>query len=86
MKGFLTVLAYTFKESSRKKTFIISTIITLILTIVIVSLPAIIKSFDNKQPSKTEQGSNSSSNKGVIFVVDSKDILNGSLGKLGHIF
>jgi len=86
MKGFFTVLSYTFKENSRKKTFIISTIITLILTIVIVSMPAIIKSFNSKQPSKTEQGSNSAKSKGVIFVVDSKAILKGNLNKLALVF
>ena len=86
MKGFFTVLAYTFKENSRKKTFIISTVITLILTIVIISMPAIIKSFDKKAPNKTEQGSKSTENKGIIFVVDSKGILKGNLNKIGTVF
>ncbi|MCB2294687.1 ABC transporter permease [Clostridium algoriphilum] len=86
MKGFFTVLGYTFKENSRKKTFIISTIITLILTVVIVSLPAIIKSFDNDNKIKTEQTSSNYKNKGVIFVVDSKDIVKGNLNKLGSSF
>lgn len=91
MKEFFTVLGYTFKENSRKKSFIISTVITLILTILIVSLPAIIKSFDNNgknkaqvqtqtgQPGKTES-------KGTMFVVDSKDILKGDLDKLNSAF
>jgi len=86
MKGFFTVLGYTFKENSRKKSFIISTIITLILTITFVSMPAIIKSFDKGATNKTEQGSKAAANKGLIFVVDSKNILNGSFDKLGSIF
>ena len=86
MKEFLTVLGYTFKENSRKKSFIISTIITLILTIVLISMPAIIKNFDNDGPSKTEQGSKSAKPKGVIFVVDSKGILKGNSNKLGKTF
>ena len=86
MKGFFSVLGYTFKENSRKKTFIISTVITLILTVVIVSLPAIIKSFDNNQPNKTEQGSKNAENKGVIFVLDSKGILKGNLNKISTVF
>ncbi|HEY8891073.1 MAG TPA: ABC transporter permease [Clostridium sp.] len=86
MKGFFTVLAYTFKENSRKKSFIISTIITLILTITLVSMPAIIKSFDKGATNKTQQGSKVSENKGLIFVVDSNNILNGNFDKLGSTF
>lgn len=91
MKDFFTVLTYTFKENSRKKTFIISTIITLILTVLIVSLPAIIKNFDNNGKSKTEQGTKVDQTKkqepkGIVFVVDSKDILKGNLNKIGKTF
>lgn len=77
MKEFLIVLGYTFKENSRKKAFIISTIITLALTILVVSLPAIIKSFDNNDKNKTDQ-------KGSIFVIDSKGVLKGDLNKLSQ--
>ncbi|MBU3112861.1 ABC transporter permease [Clostridium lacusfryxellense] len=86
MKGFFTVLAYTFKENSRKKSFIISTIITLILTIALVSMPAIIKSFDKADTNKSEQGSKSGENKGLIFVIDSKNILDGNINKLSSAF
>jgi ABC-2 type transport system permease protein len=87
MKEFFTVLGYTFKENSRKKSFIISTIITLILTIVIVSLPAIIKTFDNNDKSNIEQGAKAGdTKKGVVFVVDSKSILKGDLSALGKVF
>lgn len=86
MRGFFTVLNYTFKENSRKKSFIISTIITLILTAVIVSMPAIIKSFDNTGKGKTQQESSNTKSKGVIFVVDSKGILKENLNKLSTVF
>jgi ABC-2 type transport system permease protein len=91
MKEFLTVLGYTFKENSRKKSFIISTVITLLLTISIISIPAIIKSFDNDGKTKTqEQGKSGDTNKkepkGVVFVVDAKDILKGDLNKLGIVY
>ncbi len=91
MKEFLTVLSYTFKENSRKKTFIISTVITLILTVLIVSLPAIIKSFDKGGTNKTQEQvkleeASKQSLKGVVFVVDSKDMLKGDLNKLGLAF
>ena len=88
MKEFLTVLSYTFKENSRKKAFIISTIVILILTVLIVSLPAIIERFDNNE---TEQGTKIDQTikqepKGIVFVVDSKDILKGDLNTLGKAF
>lgn len=88
MMEFFTVLIYTFKENSRKKVFIISTIVTLILTILIVSLPAIIRSIDNY---KTEQGAKidqteKQESKKVVFVVDSKGVLKGDLNQLGKDF
>lgn len=73
-------------ENCRKKTFIISTIITLVLTILIISLPAIIERYDNYQKNKTELGAKNDQTKGVVFVVDSKDILKGDLNKLGQVF
>jgi ABC-2 type transport system permease protein len=86
MKEFFTVLGYTFNENSRKKSFIISTVITLILTVLIVSLPAIIKSFDNAGENKTQAQTKSDQPKGVIFVVDSKGILKGDLTNLEKAF
>lgn len=87
MKEFLTVLGYTFKENSRKKTFIISTAITLILTVLIISMPAIIKSFDSPEKSETQNSdTNKEEPKGIVYVVDSKDILKGNLDKLDKTF
>ncbi|MGK0467662.1 ABC transporter permease [Clostridium sp.] len=87
MKEFLTVLGYTFKENSRKKAFIISTAITLILTVLIISMPAIIKSFDSPEKNKTQTDhTNKEEPKGIVYVVDSKDILKGNLDKLDKTF
>lgn len=91
MKEFLAVLGYTFKENFRKKSFIISTVITLILTILIISLPAIIKSFDNDGKNKTQQQTQNvqpekQEPKGTVFVVDAKGILKGDLSKLSIAF
>lgn len=86
MREFLTVLGYTFKENSRKKAFIISTVITLILTVVIISIPAIIKNFENNDKNKTEQQSKNDQPKGIIFVVDAKNILKGDLTNLENTF
>ena len=86
MREFLTVLGYTFKENSRKKAFIISTIITLILTVAIISIPAIIKNFENNDKNKTEQQSKNDQPKGIIFVVDAKNVLKGDLTNLENTF
>jgi ABC-2 type transport system permease protein len=87
MKEFLTVLGYTFKESSRKKSFIISTAITLILTVLIISMPAIIKSFDSTKKNETNSSdTNKEEPKGIVYVVDSNDILKGNLDKLDKAF
>jgi ABC-2 type transport system permease protein len=86
MREFLTVLGYTFKENSRKKAFIISTVITLILTVAIISIPAIIKNFENNDKNKTEQQSKNDQSKGIIFVVDAKSILKGDLTTLENTF
>ena len=88
MKEFLTVLKYTFKENLRRKTFIISTVITLLLTILIISLPAIIKTFENNKTQTEQQteGSNNQAQKGVVFVIDEKNILKGDLNNLSKVF
>lgn len=89
MREFLTILAYTFKENSRKKTFIISTIITLLLTISIISVPAIMNKVGSNEKNKTEQGTKVDKNqehKGIVYVVDSKEVLKGDLNKLSSAF
>lgn len=88
MKEFLIVLGYTFKENSRKKSFVISTIITLLLTIVIISLPAIIKSFDNNGKNSNVQTNQTKQQEkqGIIFIVDANGLLNGNLNKISNTF
>lgn len=90
MREFLTVLSYTFKENSRKKSFIISTVITLILTALIASMPAIIKTFNENSKNKTEQseasGSNTKESKGIVIILDSKNVLNGNLEAIKTVY
>ncbi|MEK6263547.1 MAG: ABC transporter permease [Clostridium sp.] len=87
MKEILTVLGYTFKENSRKKSFIISTAITLVLTVLIISMPAIIKSFDSPEKNETQNSdTNKEGPKGIVYVVDSKDILKENLDELDKAF
>jgi ABC-2 type transport system permease protein len=85
MKEFLTVLSYTFWENTRKKSFVISTLITLLLTVVVISLPAIITHFDAKdetgKATQVDQGPG-----GIVYVVDSGNILQGDLKQIGLAF
>lgn len=87
MNEFIAVLAYTFKENMRKKAFIISTIIILVLTIIVVSLPGIINAFDsrNKSKSSTVEASKQEK-KGIIYVVDSKNIFKNDMEKIKKAF
>lgn len=88
MREFFAVLAYTFKENIRKKSFIISTAITLTLTILIISLPAIVKTFeDNKtQTEQQTEVNNNQTQKGIVYVIDEKNILKGDLNELTKAF
>ena len=88
MKEFLAVLSYTFKENMRKKVFIISTIIIIVLTVVIVSLPGIITAFNDKGKSSTSNASQPSKSdmKGTVLIVDSKNIYTSDLTEISKIF
>ena len=85
MRDFLIVLGYTFHENIRKKAFIVSTIVALILTIAIILVPAGIKLFEqNKSISGTE--ANEKVTKTVVYFVDSKGLFKNDLSKLTEIF
>lgn len=88
MKEFLVVLSYTFKENMRKKAFIISTIIIIVLTAVIVSLPGIITAFNNKGKSATPNTKQVSKQgkKGTVFIIDSKNLFTSDLTDISKIF
>lgn len=81
MREFLTVLGYTFTENLRKKTFVVSTIIVLFLTVGIVSVPGIINHFQNKK-----NGTATEKIKGSVFVVDSKGIIKEDMAALQASF
>lgn len=87
MKEFLAVLSYTFKENMRKKVFIISTIIIVVLVAAIISVPGIINATSGKE--KNEASSTGKANEqrnNIIYVIDSKKIFIKDIKKLGVIF
>ena len=85
MKGILTVLGYTFYEHLRKKTFIVSTVITLILTIAVLNVPAIITHFENSKKTGEDQAVQGKANS-TVYVIDSKGLFKDDLQKLEQTF
>ncbi len=81
MKGILTVMGFTFRERARKKSFIISTAILLILSIAAICVPAIINSFKSTSNPATQSGTN-----GTVFVIDSQNIISSYTTELAKAF
>lgn len=87
MKEFLAVLSYTFKENMRKKAFIISTIIVIVLSVGIVSVPGIMNAVKSKDNGKNSSSSSSKiEQKSTVFIVDTKGIFNNSLNEINAAF
>ncbi len=89
MKEFLEVFRYTFRENLRKKAFIISTVIMLIIVIGAMVIPAVISS--GTQPSGTsnvpEPGSavgtgGSGTGKDIVYLVDKSGLFTDKLDQL----
>lgn len=70
MKNFFIVLKYTLLENIRKKSFIISTIIIVLLTIGVFNINNIIDAFSNKE--EGEEGRK-------VIIIDEQDIYGSSL-------
>lgn len=70
MKDLITVIKFTMKDMAKRKSFIISTIIILVLIVIGFNVPNIIKSIN---------GENS---KDKLLIVDNKNIFEGSLEAL----
>ena len=70
MKDIITVMKFTVKDMVKRKSFIISTIIILVLIIVGFNVPNIIKAFTKEDASDK------------ILIVDSEDIFEGNLETL----
>ena len=74
MKDLKTVIGFTIKEMAKRKSFVISTIIIVLIIIIGFNIPNIIKLFN---------GDNSSSGtQNKLLVVDSSNLFEGSLDTL----
>ena len=70
MKSLMTVTKFTMREMVRKKSFVISTLIILILIVIGFSIPKLIKTFMEDKP------------KDRIEIVDKDNVFEGNLETL----
>ena len=85
MRGFLTVVAFTFKENIRKKVFIISSIITILLVVLSIGIPAAAIRLETVETTADAQ-LQSDSKKSTMYVVDTERILNSDFTELSKIY
>mgnify|MGYP001049337164 CR=1 FL=1 len=69
MRDIFTVIKFTMKEMIKRKSFIISTLIILVLIVAGFNVPNIIKSFSGNETDGTQ---------GKLLIVDSEGIFEGS--------
>lgn len=87
MRVFFAVAGYTIKEYLTKKSFIISTIIMLLIAGIAGSFPAIKDAVFNRDKTSVSDSESSSTDKGgIIFVNDDLKILNGDLSYIEKEF
>lgn len=78
MREFLEVFRYTFKENIRKKSFIISTIVMLVIIIASMLIPAVIANVQTSDKGKeTEKGT-----KSIVYLVDKSGLFADKLDQL----
>ncbi|EPR12183.1 ABC transporter permease [Ruminiclostridium papyrosolvens] len=83
MKEFLEVFKYTFRENARKKSFIISTVLILVIVIAAMVIPAAIsKSKTGVNDNLNEQTQTDSSNIKTVYVVDKTGIFEQGINEL----
>jgi ABC-2 type transport system permease protein len=74
MKGILTVMGFTFRERARRKSFIISTAIIILLSVAAICVPAIINAVKS---SSHQTGPTKVST--TVYVIDSQNIISADL-------
>lgn len=75
MREFFTVLTYTFRENVRKKSFIISTIIVLLLTMAIMIVPGLIKNGAFANLAKDKDNNQAAARVKNFYIIDNADLL-----------
>lgn len=88
MREFLAVLTYTFKENMRKKAFIISTIIIIVLSVGLVSAPGIVNAVKSHKGSGGGSSKNASSagKKSIVYMIDAKNFFIENRNEISQAF
>ena len=76
MKNLKTVMAFTIKDMAKRKSFIISSIIIILIIVIGFNIPNLLKQFS---------GDSSSSGNDRLLVVDSTNLFEGSLDQLTNM-
>lgn len=84
MNDFLLVLSYTFRENIRKKAFIISTIIMLLLAMILMILPGVISNSSND--SSVGKKVDTSKITQTFYIIDSMNVFKNDVSPLKGIF
>lgn len=84
MREFLEVFKYTFKDSIKKKTFIISTIIILVIIIAAMLIPAIVSNVQssNKGGDNKSSGNAASAERSIVYLVDKSGYFENSINQI----
>lgn len=88
MKIFFNIASYTMLQYLKKKSFIITTVMMCILSILLGSVPAIINVFSSNKKTKTvvESKEETKKNYGSIYISDSESILGGDFSLIEESF
>jgi ABC-2 type transport system permease protein len=87
MREFLEVFKYTFKESIKKKSFIISTVVILVIVIGALLVPAIVTKVQSSDNSgNSSKTSDSSANKSIVYMVDKSGYFKNNLAEIQKQF
>lgn len=86
MREFLTVLSYTFRENIRKKTFIVSTIIILVITMAVMIIPGV---YTNATKNNAANGKDDPKKPVVaqnFYIIDNADLLKNDVSLFKSTF
>lgn len=90
MKQIMIVFGYTFRDAARKKAFIISSIIMVLLILILFSIPKLTTLFSNDETGNTVNSGNSSGSAAetvkTCYYADEKNLIAGADKVLSSVF
>jgi len=86
MREFLEVFKYTFKDSIKKKSFIISTIVILVIVIGALLVPAIVNKVQSSENGTNSGSSVTQAEKSIIYLIDKSGYFVNNLAEVQKQF